>query len=194
MAPNSLAPGYVLIAYHSAYGKHNMILPTRAWSQTPITGALGSWVNWNSVPIDGEDMVTAFVTAIKAAFLATTIFDTATVYTQADENSPAFARKSIALSIAGTNSGTLQAKAVQHNWMFRDDEFSQSKLTFLDAPIGSNFDPTSDISGSPALVAIYDEWTSVDNAWSSRNGLRPSQFVKITYTLNEKLRKEYGMT
>lgn len=194
MAPNSLAPGYVLIAYHSAYGKHNMILPTRAWSPTPITGNLGSWVNWNSVPIDGEGMVNDLVDLFAPIFLATTIFDTATVYTQADENSPAFARKTVALATPGTNTGTLQAKAVQHNWMFRDDEFALSKLTFLDAPIGSNFDPTTDISGIPALDDLANQWMDADQAWSSRNGLRPSQFVKITYTLNEKLRKEYGMT
>lgn len=194
MAPNSLYPAYCQISYHSDFGTHGMTLPTSEWSPVPLSGDLGSFVGWNGTPIDGEVMVAALFNKIKVAFSANVTFDTATMYTLDTPTSPARPRKATALAITGTNATTNWYKAVQHNWMFRDSEYAQSKLTFLDCPIGSGWDPTSDISGSAALTDIVAQWTGLGNAWSSRNGLRPSDFIKITYTLNDKLRKEYGMT
>lgn len=194
MAPNDLGPAFVVIEQHSAYGKHKMTIPTLEWFPTPITGNLGSFQAHNSVPIDGEVMVNALIDTFLPLFLATSSFDVATVYTKADAASPSRPRAAVAIASPGTSVATTQAKATQHNWMFRDDEYAQAKLVFLDAPIGINFDPTSDISGNADLLALVAEYTALSNGWSTRNGLRPSNFIKITYTLNDKLRKEYGMT
>lgn len=192
MAENGLYPGYVLLASHSAYGKHNNILPTSEWSPTAITGNLGSWQGWNSVPIDGEAMVTNLVNALAAAFLSTYVFDTATVYTIATPGGPAIPRKSIALAIPGTSTLTGPAKATMQTWIFRDASYNLSKLVFLDSPVPATFEPTTNFSGG-TVAAIVAEWTGAGNAWSSRAGLRPELPQKITYTMNEKLRREYGM-
>lgn len=193
MAANDLYPGFVLINSHSAYGKHAAVLPTREWSSTGITGSLGSWEGWNGTPIDGEDMVTNLVNTFAAAFLVTYTFDTATVYTIAAANGPAIPRKSVALAIVGTSTLTGPAKATMQNWIFRDAEYGMSKLVFLDSPVPADFEPTTDFTGG-TVAAIVSQWTGLGNAWSSRNGLRPENPQKITYTMNEKLRREYGMT
>jgi hypothetical protein len=194
IAPNSLSPAYIVIDYHSANGRHKMTIPTRAWSPTSITGDLGSYQCWNETPVDAEDMITALLGKVKAVFLPTAGFDVVTIYTKDTAEAPSIPRVAKALAIVGTSVSAEWAKAVQHNWMFRDAEYAQSKLTFLDAPIGSGWDPVTDLSGIAVLQDIVDQFVAPENAWSSRNDLRPSTFIKITYTLNEKLRREYGMT
>jgi len=195
MAENALFPGYVTLEYHSQFGKHLSILPTRAWSSTAITGNLGSWEGWNAVPIDGEDMVNALVDAIAADATADVHWDAATVYTIDTPTSGAIPRKAIALTQTGGNgSASLLTAAVQNTYIFRDDEYALSKLVLLDFPFGANFFPITDITGITVVENIVAEWTGIGNAWSSRNGLRPTTFQKILYTLNDKLRKEYGMT
>jgi hypothetical protein len=64
----------------------------------------------------------------------------------------------------------------------------------MDTPIGIDFDKVTDISGSADALLLASEWTSDVNAWSSRANLQPDQFRNIVYDLNDKLRKEYGMT
>lgn len=194
MAEQSKAPAWVVIDYHSAYGKHKATLLTREWFPTGVTGDLGSYQAWDASTIDGEDMINAMVDALAANYLSTTHFDLATVYTQASPSSVAIPRKAKALTQVGSSTATGQAKAVQQAWMFRDDEYFQAKLYFLDAPVGANFDPITDITGVTAAETIRDEFTGNSNAWSTRHGLRPSLFQKITFTMNEKLRREYGMT
>jgi hypothetical protein len=195
MAENDLFPGYVAVRYHSQFGNHLQILPTRAWSSTAITGALGSWEGWNAVPIDGEVMVNALIDKFAALFPPDVAYESATVYTIDAPGAGAIPRKAVPLIQVGTlGSSTLTSAAFQANWMFRDDEYALSKLVFLDITPGANFFPVTDTTGITAVNDVIAQWTDIGNAWSTRNGLRPTIFQKITYTLNEKLRKEYGMT
>lgn len=193
MAEHALFPGYVKFDYHSLWGKHVMILPTRAWNSVPLTGTLGSWTAWNGSNVDGEAMIDSFVNAIKAAFLASTSFDIATIYTIAALGDPAIPQAAKALGIVGTNTTGTQAKAAQSTWTMRDTTYNLSRLVFLDAPVGAGFEPTSDISGSPSTLAMFTQWSADTNAWSSRAGNRVSTFIKISYDLSDKLRREYGM-
>jgi hypothetical protein len=191
MTVHSLYPGFIKLDYHSAYGKHSQILPTRAWSNTNITGVLGSYTSWSGAPIDAEAMVDAFVADLKGFYLATTTIDACTLYSMATPSDPAIPVAGKGIGVVGTNTGTTQAKATIQTWVMRDTAFDISKLVFLDAPVAAGFEPVTALSGAPA--GLLADWTSNTNAWSSRAGNRVVTFFKATYDLDDKLRREYGM-
>jgi hypothetical protein len=194
MTVYDLFPGYVLLDYHSTFGAHKAILPTRAWNAASVTGVLGSYENWASNPVDAEAMIDDLVTALLPFHHTSTEFDAATIYTIAAVGDPAIPRAGKALTAVGSSSSALQRKAVTQTWVFRDTGWNISKLVLMDTPIGINFDKVTDITGSADALALASEWTSDVNAWSSRANLQPDQFRNIVYDLNDKLRKEYGMT
>jgi len=193
MAEGSLSPAYVVLNYHSAYGTHKATIPTKEWFPTSITGDLGSYENWDGLPVDAEEMITAYCTAVMEFYPSTAGFDTAEIWTKADATSPAYPRKTKNLAIVGTNAAAVWSKAVQHQWIFRGADFSIMKLVMLDVLQQSGWDALTDISGSPDALAVYDEITGGGNAWSTRKNAQPITFMKITYKLNDKLRSEYEM-
>jgi hypothetical protein len=189
---NSLYPAYVKLDYHSAYGLHSAILPTRAWSPGS-PGSSGTFDSWNSTPVVAATMIAAMVDLIKPFYLATAGFDLYTIYTLEDEFSPAHPRFSDELTDVGTSTETEWAKAVQTTFSMRTDLFGIAKLVLLDAPAAGGFDRITSFGASPEAQAIVDEFADPDNAWAGRDGGRIDNLIKITYTLNEKLRKEYRM-
>lgn len=190
---NSLYPGFVLFNYHSAWGAHKMTLPTRAWQAANISGVLGSYTAWDATQIDAESMIDALVAKLKAFWLATAEIDDVTVYTLASPTAPAIPVAGKAVGVVGTSVDSTQAKAAEIHWTFRDTGYAISGLSMLDAPVGTGFEPVTSVVGHAAVVALIAEWTATFNAWSSRAGARPSVFRKITYKLNDALRKRYGM-
>lgn len=194
MAEGSLFPAFVKFDYHTAYGVHSAIVPTRAWNPVPLVplNVLGSYENWSSLPCDGEEMIEGLATVLAEFLPATGGYDVATVYTKDSPTAPARPRASKAIAIVGSNASTAWSKAVQQTFVFRDTEFNIAKLVILDVPTAS-FNPLSDISGSPEALAVVGAFTSSSWAWQSRKEFRPSTFVRLTYTLNEKLRQEYNM-
>lgn len=195
MAENALFPAYVLLRYHSAYGAHTAVYPTREWLAGPVVPGndLGSYENWAGIPCDGQEMVEDLVDALAAFYPASVIVDSATVYTLATPESPAIPRATHALGTAGTETDPGWSKAVQLSWQIRDTAWGLSKIVMLDAVSNNQWDVTSDISGSAESLALVGALTSTSWAWSSRLGNRPATFTKLTKKLNDKLRREYGM-
>jgi hypothetical protein len=195
MAENSQFPGFIKFNYHSAFGAHTQEICTREWNPVPLVpgNALGSYTNWLGVPCDGQVMVLEYVSKWKPFRLPSSVVDIATVYTMDTETSPPRPRASLAIGDVGSSASTDWSKATQLNYSFRDTEYSIFRLVHLDIPTG-DFNPLTDISGSPATIALVGVFTSDAWAWSSRNGQKPQTFLKVVYDLNDKLRKEYGMT
>jgi len=191
---NSLYPAYVLINYHSVYGTHKMIIPTRAWQPTNITGTMGSYTAWDTTQVDAEVMINALVATFQPFFLSTSAFDDATIYTLTSPTSPALPQRGAALTLPGTGTGTGQAKAAESHYSFRDTAFNLAGITFLDAPVNAGFARKDPAAFSVEDDALKLEFSAVNRAWSSRAGFRPSVLRKITYDMNGKLRREYGMT
>lgn len=187
-------PAYIDIEYHSPYGVHHMQLKTREWNPASLTGSLGSYLDWNDNPTDAEAMIDYLVTRLKPFFLATTNFDVATIYTLDAVGAPAIPRAGKTLDEAGTSVSTTQAKAAQHTLTFRDTGWNVSRLVFLDAPVSAGFEPISDVTGVTAMENLIAAWTSSDLAFASMADLRPATFRKVVYTLNDTLRRKYGMT
>jgi len=191
VATHSLFPGFIKLDYHSLWGKHAQLLPTRAWSNTSVTGTLGSYTSWSGVPIDAESMIDELVAHLKTFYLASASIDACTIYSMASPTDPAIPVTGKGIGVAGTNTAGEHAKASIQTWVMRDTAFEISKLIFLDAPVGVGWEPVTSLSGGPAL--LLTEWTSDLNAWSSRAGNRVTSFFKATYDLDDKLRREYGM-
>lgn len=195
MAPNSLFPAYVLLSYNSAYGAHFMTLPTLAWDDVSgASGGAGVTETWDSVGRSTDDMVNDLVDLFAPFFKPHVSFKSYTVYTLADAEATPQPRVAKELTQVGTQAGTYWDKAVETTFMMRTTLFGIRRLTFLDAMAPSSFDKIDNFSTSPAANAIMDEMALVSNGWSARDNGRPIFLNQITYTLNEKLRKEYGMT
>ena len=194
MAPNSLFPAYVLLQYTTAYSTHFMTLPTLAWNDEVSVGDAGRFDVWAGGSVDADEMVNDLVDLFAPFFLATTSFDLYTIYTLADAEATPQPRIAKQLTQVGTSTSVYWAKAVETTFMFRTDLFGIRRLVFLDSPVPNSFDKISTFDASPEAIAIRDQFADDGQGWSARDNGKPTILTQITYTLNEKLRKEYGMT
>jgi len=193
MAIHSLYPSYVVMKYHSTFGQHTMTLPTRRWIPTPVSGANGSYLDWNETPTDGEVMITALATVLQEIASAAVNFDTFLIYDVPNVGDSPQPVSGGVIDLPGTVAVPGWFKAVQTTFTFFDTAFNTAKLVLLDGASLSDFDKhlAGDFSGGETDVIA--QFISEDNAWSSRAGFRPSVIRSVTQTLNDELRKQYGM-
>lgn len=193
MAQNSLYPAFVQINYHSQWGQHIQTVPTRTW--TPGAGANdpGFFEAWNGTQRDAGEMVEEFCTGQAAFFPATVVMDSFYVYTMATPTSSPIPQVAIDLTIPGTAVAAGWSKATQATWSFKTTAFGIFKVVQLDVNNQNNFDKLLAGGLNAAGQAFVALIGSQSNAWSGRDGNRPSQFRQIAYTLNEKLRRQYNM-
>jgi hypothetical protein len=194
MAVHDLFPGYGDVRYHSSFGVHHKIVPTRAWYPTPLIplNVLGQYNNWGEIGCDGEAMWDEFVAQERKWYPATCTIDSVTVYTIAEPGAPAIPRATKSYGLAGTFADPGWSKAVQRTWVMRDTEFLIVKSVMLDCASGDSFDRVVNISGSTESLDYVGMWTSPSWAFSSRAGNRPNSFQSVVTGINDKLSKEYG--
>jgi hypothetical protein len=191
--PNSLYPAFVVLDYTSAYAPHKMTIPTRAWTAPSGIFTYGSYPKWDDdSEIDALDMVNDFATVLAGAWKNTATITTFTWYTMASPTARPLPQLATTVAIAGTNVSTAQDKARQHTITWRTTTFGISKIVVLDAP-AADFDRIADVTDVAWVEDINDELTSVDKAWSGRDGGRPNTFLQVSVTLNERLRRAYRM-
>jgi hypothetical protein len=193
MTPNSLFPAFVKIDYHSVWGVHSMVIPTREWSPGAPEDDNGVFTDWLDASRSAVDMITDLVTAFAPFFLATTSFDIFTIYTLASAGAKPLPVSTGELGIDGTSVSTSWDKAVQKTLSFRSEDFGILKLVFLDCPSGNNFDRVNSFDADAASLAILDLLKDNDNGWSARDNSRPNAIIQQATTLNEALRKTYRM-
>lgn len=193
--PASPAPGFVKFEYHSAAGIHTAQIPTRAW-QPPSGGfPFGSYARWNDdVEVDAETMLDDMVTAFTNFLSDTSVMDRWTIYTQATPESDPQPRASKAVSEPGVDTSSTWEEAVQMTLTYRDTNFTQGKVVILDAVSNGVFPKVIAPVASDKYDVLFDELSDPLQAWSSREGYRPSVFVSATWTLNEKARRTYRLT
>jgi len=193
-APNSLSPASMVVGYHSAFGAHKMTIPTLAWFPTNITGDLGSYAAWNLGTCDAEEMVTELIDVLKVFYTNTVHFDSATVYTQATPTSPNIPQRSIPLAIAGTSVSTGYSAAISTTFNFKTVANGNARLVLLDSPLGSGgFAPIYPADFTSDVQDVVDIFTADVWAWSGRDDSQPRQCRKVSFDLNDKLQKEYGL-
>jgi len=194
MTEFGLEPAFVKIDYATVFGAHTHLICTKEWLPTSITGTMGSYVNWNSVPVDAEAMIDALVAEMAPFHKDDTTITQATIFTKADEDSPSLPRAAKALTVAGTSALTTHAKAIQKTMNFRTTGIQAAKLVFLDVPHGS----TDFLKEYPATwgaddITMFDVFSDGDWAWSGRDNTQIASEVSITWNLNQQLRKQYKM-
>lgn len=190
---NSLSPAFVVINYHSSRGAHLMTLPTVAWSSGLGTNGKGGYIAWDTNPIDAEDMITAFATAAADLAATTIVMDGYTIFTKSSPTAPNLPVASGTLALTGTDTNAEQP-AGQFTASFRTTDIGRAKITLLDFHSFHSFLKARPADVSVDEQALFTQFTDISNAWSGRDGARPQTFISGTYTLNEKLRREYGMT
>jgi hypothetical protein len=157
-----------------------------------LSGGFGSYINWTSTPVDGEDMVNALVDVIKVYFQNTVHFDQATAYTQADATAPNIPRKTIPLTQVGTSAATTPSAAFSSTFNFKTLDNGIAKLVLLDSPQGSGWlAPVFPSDFSADDLSLEGAFTSDIWAWSGRDDARPAIMTKITFDVNDKLQKMY---
>jgi hypothetical protein len=172
-----------------------MTIPTKVWNIAIGTHGQGGYEAYDSTPRDAVDMITDLVSEIIPVMPDSVTFDDYVIYVQpAPENPEAFAVGGGSLALDGLDTTPGWIPAVQATYTYYDGGFRPGKLVLLDAASNNNFSKLgfaamSDIQKAP-LVQLGLE----SNAWASRAGNRPSNPRNLLFTLNRKLRKQYGLT
>lgn len=197
MAPNSLSPSSLIAEYTTPFGHHKMTIATRTWLPTNVgAGVLGSYLAWDGVTnVSADDMVDNLLTLLAAFLPSTTSFDLVTIYNQASPTADNIPARSKVLSIPGTSgaSGFSQAQSTTFN--FKTTANGDAKLVLLDTPLGTNgFVALHSAGFTTPVTDVAAEFEGTLRAWSGRDDARPNVLRKITFDLNEKLQKSYGMS
>lgn len=189
---NSLFPAFVRLFYHTAFGQHVSTIPTLAWDGDLGTNGAGGYLNHLGAEVDAEDMILALVEELNEFQPSTAVHDSAIIYTMADATADPLPVAQVLLGEAGTHVGA-DVPASQATMTLRTTNFGIFKLIWFDAPPTTDFLPQRTLPGSGQPLDLFNVVTSTAWAWAGRDGGRPSQFLQISYTLNEALRKQYRL-
>lgn len=192
MAHADISPGFIRVDYLSPYAPHVMILPVNTIDVDAGAPEDSTILAWDSGQRDWVDMATDLLTEIADAYATTVNFNRITLFNKPDPDLDAVFLASEAIDIDGTVETPGWYQGTQLTLNAKDGENKIAKLVLLDFASGGLFTKTQTLTGS-GLEAIWGEWASNLNGWSSRNGLRPSTFISATRTLNEKLRRNYHL-
>jgi hypothetical protein len=192
MTPGDLAPGFIRVAYHSAFGLHVMTIPVNTPNPDTGTPADSTIDNWSSGEVNWRTMTDDLIALIKAIYSTNSEFDSAQLFTKSVGAAP-IPVDSYTLAVAGTETTPGWEKATQQTLSARDAGFNEAKLVFLDFASGNDFGKYTDAT-AVGLNLIFDEWSDPTNGWGSRKNARPATFIAATRTLNEKLRRAYRLT
>ena len=193
MTVHTLKPSYVEINYHSSYGSHKMILPTREWSPVIVTGDQGSFTSWSSVARDADEMIVDLVTLLVEKFPATVSFDQYTIW-NFDEDADFFVpvAANAITALVGTDGTSAWTEAVQSVMTMFDTEFNTCKLVLLDMNSRNNFARRTAATVDADEQAYFDEFSAAGNAWASRAGFRPAVIRSVSLGINDELKKQYA--
>lgn len=190
--PNDLFPAFVRLEYASEFGPHVAILPTREWTPDQGSNPSGTFDRWSDdADVDAEDMILALVATMAAFFPVTTAFQRYTIFTKASAAADPQPRYSNSITQIGTDLAPGWSQAVQMTITARTADFNLAKIVLLDASTDDTFGKVTTLPGSGRLFDLVTEWFSDTVAWAGRDNAQPSQFVSLTQTLNEQLRRRY---
>lgn len=189
---NGLFPAFVRLFYHTAFGLHVQTIPTKEWGAGISGGPSGGYLNWDGDPVDAEDMIDALVAELLDFQPASCIYDSAIIYTLS--NPEALPQPQVAYTIGEPGvSASADVPASQATMTLRTTGFNLFKLVWFDAAPTTDFLPQRSLPGSGQPLDLFNVVTSPLWAWSGRDGFRPNQFIQVSYTLNETLRRQYRL-
>lgn len=190
----SLYPAFVQIEYASEFAPHVMTLPTREWNDAGGTPDSGEFECWDSSFQEADTMITDFILLLSEMFPASVNFNRYTIFTMSAPVAPAIPVYTQAIDYPGLSVAPGWYKAVQQTWSFKTTVASDAKLVLLDAASANAFNKLQTGGFSADVIAIANAYGAPTNGWSARVDGRPFSLNQITFTLNEKLRRNYNMT
>lgn len=189
---NSVAPAFVLIEYHSEFAPHVMKIPITG-IENP--GAIADELTaeaWDTSSVLIDQMVQDLVVQLVPRFPSGSEFDRWSAWSQpTPEVDPVFVG-SAAITSVGTAAVPGWKKATQETISIRDTLGNLFKVTLMDFASGNDFEAYTNAT-TIGVSSIVGEMIALDNAWMSRAGARPANFIRRTATLNEALRRAYRM-
>lgn len=192
---NSLSPAFVRINYVTVYGPHVMTIPSVAINPDVAQAPSGYEfvLRGLALPVEVDEAVNDFVAILLNFYPPSATFVDYTLFSQPTPEDLPVPVWSGTLGLSGNGFVTsIWDKATESTWSFRADDFTLMKLCLLDSRIGS-FDKQVVIAGGSAEADLRD-YVTADVTWlASRGGGRPANFLQISKTLNEKLRRSYKM-
>jgi len=190
--PNSLAPSFFRLEYHSEFGPHTQTVPTLQWNDVASTNAFGKFNNWSAGQVDALDMITDMVDAMLPFYPPSVIFDRFTIFTQASPDDDALPQTTSTFTgKVGTGDGDTWYKAVQLTLTMRTSNFGIAKYVFLDAESANDFDKIQ--TAGADILAFINVVNADANGFSGLDNGQPAAYLGVTKTLNERLRKSYRM-
>lgn len=191
MTVNSLYPAYLEINYHSSFAPHVMTIPLISWEPSvDIAGELGTW---GGTPVQASDGVQTLVDLLLPFFPSTVEFDYFFVHTYASPTADPVVAAGATLTGAGSAGTPGWSKATQATFTFKTAAGGLSKSVLLDNATGNNFNPLNFASLTGDALTYVNWYLSDDSFIAGRDNARPSFFLKISYDLNDALRKQYHM-
>lgn len=187
---NSLYPAFVQINYHSSFAPHVQTIPLKDWTPGAAGGDIETWAGG---VVSGDSSIETLANLQEPFFPVTVLFDSFTIFTMATPTSPAIAQYSKVLTNVGTNITAAQTKAVQATWTMKTQEGGLFKLVQLDMNNGNSFAKINFAGLNAEAQALLAHLFSSTQGFAGRDGAKPSFFLQIAYTLNEKLRRSYYM-
>lgn len=188
MATNSLFPSFFRLFSQSEFAPHVGTYPTRLYDvgDESFDSHLGA-------PVDAATMIGDFVDGLLPFYTGDTEFNQAIIYNMDAPDAPPRPVGFVSFTgKVGTNGGAA-IPASQSMYTFRTTEFTLLKIVMLDAPVTTDFKPFTDLADSAALGDLFDIISDTGNAFTSRGGGRPNQFVRATFKLNDELRHSYRL-
>lgn len=195
MTEYGLGPSYVRIFYRSVFGRHVMTLPTRQYNPLGGTLGFGGYEAWNASNRDAETMITDLCADIAELLPDSSTFESYTIYDQTSIGSGIYVPRATNVIVRDGQDATAGwVAAVQATFTLFDTDFNTAKLVLLDVASNNDFNRVAAADYSSAQNQAPGELLNPANAWSSRAGLQPTENRHLSFTLNKKLRKQYGLS
>jgi hypothetical protein len=194
MTVYTLYPAFVRLFYHTTQLNHVATLPVVGWNE-PVSGHdYGTFDAHDLSSPDADDIVQEYATVIQPIFSEDVTIDSYVIYTMSSPTAKPQPRVGNTVALTGTNTDNTWFKANQVTMSLRTSTFNKSKWTLLDVPVTDVYSKTSALPGSGIYRDWFDIISGLDKPWCGRDRNRPSGFISITTTLNEKLRRAYRFT
>lgn len=189
---NFRGPYFWQINSHSAFGLHSMQQSLFGWDAG--AGGMGDLQTSVGGTVDAITFVNSFVDKLTPFFPTTYFFDSVQIYRQLLETDiPQPVAGASLGAIPGESAAGTWTKAVQETITWRTAGFGLFKLVLLDAESNDDYNPVVSASADASLLALHNFVTASTTAISGRDNTKPSVFIRLTKTLNEKLRKQYHL-
>jgi hypothetical protein len=194
MAEFDDGPTVIQLDYVSQFGPHSQRFHAVEWNPVPVTGGMGSFLDWNGVPRDAEDMIGDMVALLKELHIPETTYTLATIFSVPAPGAPLIPVASKALAVVGTSPLVEHSKAIQSTMSMRSSLFHAAKIVNLDVPHdATEFDKQNIGTMGTAYLSVFDEYAADGNAWCAKDGAQVITCISLTWNINQALRKQYGM-